>query len=107
MIIAIVRVRFPPRVQSEKATHACRFLFLEIAKHRFPKNVTPEFLLVDLVSNLDKLAEDAEFVLKNVSAKVKTMNLKKLKHAVKEFGSVRAKSFLTPLIKMSETQHAH
>ena len=81
--------------------------FTFLAKHRFPKNVTPEFLLVDLVSNLDKLAEDAEFVLKNVSAKVKTMDLKKLKHAVKEFGSVRAKSFLTPLIQMSESQHVH
>ena len=77
------------------------------SKHRFPTKATPEFLLVDLVSNLDKLAEDTELVLKNVSTKLKTMDLKKLKQAVKEFGSARAKSVLTPLIKQSEVQHAY
>lgn len=76
--------------------------FMFFSKHRFPKKVTPEFLLVDLVSNLDKLAEDTELVLQNVSEKLKTMDLKKLKQAVKEFGSASAKSVLTPLIQQSE-----
>ena len=81
--------------------------FMFFSKHRFPTKSPPEFLLVDLVSNLDKLAEDTELVLKNVSTKLKTMDLKKLKQAVKEFGSARAKSVLTPLIKQSEVQHAY
>jgi len=81
--------------------------FAFVAKHRFPKKVTPEFLLVDLVNNLDNLAEDSEFVLKNVSVKVKTMDLKKLKRAVKEYGSARAKSLLIPLLKQSEEQYAN
>lgn len=81
--------------------------FTFVAKHRFPKKVTPEFLLVDLVNNLDNLAEDSEFVLKNVSVKVKTMDLKKLKRTVKVYGSARAKLFLTPLIRQSEVQYVH
>lgn len=81
--------------------------FTFLSKHRFPKKATPEFLLVDLVSNLDKLAEDSEFVLKNVSTKVKSMDLKKLKRAVKEFGGARAKSFFTPLIQQLEAQHVY
>ncbi len=74
-------------------------------KHRFPKKVTPEFLLVDLVSNLDSLAEDQEFVLKNVSNKLKQMDLTKLKKVINEYGSVRAKTLLTSLIKQNEEQH--
>jgi hypothetical protein len=40
-------------------------------------------LLVDLVNNLDKIAEEQEFVLNNVLAKLKTMDLRKLKVTVK------------------------
>ena len=78
-----------------------------MAKHRFPKKVTPEFLLVDLVNNLDKVAEDHEFVLKNVSTRLKTMDLKKLMRALKEYGSSRAKSLLTPLLQKLEVNHAN
>ena len=81
--------------------------FLFQVKHRFPKKPTMEFLLVDLVSNLDKLAEDSEFVLKNVEAKVKSMDKKKLKRAVHEFGSVYAKAFFTPLLNQQEAEHAN
>ncbi len=80
--------------------------FTFLAKHRFPKKVTPEFLLVDLVNNLDKIAEEQEFVLNNVLAKLKTMDLRKLKVTVKKYGSTRAKSLLTSLIKQSEEQYA-
>ncbi|MEO8085296.1 MAG: hypothetical protein ABI763_00670 [Bacteroidota bacterium] len=81
--------------------------FTFLAKHRFPKKATPEFLFVDLVNNLDKIAEDSELVLKNVLDKVKTMDHKKLKRALKEFGSVRAKSLLTPHLQLSEIQNVH
>ena len=76
-------------------------------KHRFPKKPTTEFLLVDLVSNLDKLAEDTEFVLNNVRAKIKSMDMKKLKRAVHEFGSVSAKTFFMPLLKQQEELHVN
>jgi hypothetical protein len=46
-------------------------------KPHFPKKVTPEFLLVDLVNNLNTLAEDSGAVMKKVAEKVATMDNKK------------------------------
>ena len=57
-------------------------------KPRFPKKVTPEFLLVDLVNNLNELAEDRELVLRRVWGKIPQLNLKRLCSAVKRFGKV-------------------
>ena len=57
-------------------------------KPRFPKKMTPEFLLVDLVNNLNKLAEDRDLILRRVWAKVPTMNVKRLRSAVKRFGKI-------------------
>lgn len=76
--------------------------FLFHAKHRFPKKATPEFLLVDLVNNLGSLAEDKEHVLQNVVAKAKTMSLTKLKHAVLNYGGVRAKALFASLFNLHE-----
>lgn len=63
------------------------FTFLK--KPHFPKQVTPEFLVVDLVNNVDTLAEDKTMVLGKVAEKVQQMDLKKLAKAVKEYGSAR------------------
>jgi len=57
-------------------------------KPRFPKKVTKEFLLVDLVNNLDKLAEDREVLIQRVFSKLPQVNLKRLRSAVKRFGKV-------------------
>lgn len=76
------------------------------SKHRFPKKATPEFLLVDLVNNLDGLAEDSELVLTKVVAKVDFMDLKKLKLAVKEYANLKSKSFFKPLLKKLDQQNA-
>jgi hypothetical protein len=68
-------------------------------KPRFPKKLTPEFLLVDLVNNLESLAEDKSEVLKKVAGKVEVMDKKKLKQSVVEYGSVRAKKLFAPLLQ--------
>jgi hypothetical protein len=67
-------------------------------KPHFPKKATPEFLLVDLVNNLDKLAEDQKELLKNISWKVRTMDSKKLERSVQEYGNARAKKIFAPLM---------
>lgn len=67
-------------------------------KPRFPKKLTPEFLLVDLVNNLDGLAEDPKEVLANVDDRAREMDVKKLGQAVKAYGGVRAKRVLGPVI---------
>lgn len=68
-------------------------------KPHFPKKLTPEFLLVDLVNNLESLAEDRNVLLKKVADKVEVMDKKKLKHSVVEYGSVRAKKLFAPLLQ--------
>jgi hypothetical protein len=68
-------------------------------KPHFPKKMTPEFLLVDLVNNLESLAEDSSEVLKKVADKVEVMDKKKLKHSVVEYGSVKAKKLFAPLLQ--------
>lgn len=68
-------------------------------KPHFPKKVTQEFLLVDLVNNLDTLAEDSSTVLKKVAEKVAEMDGKKLAHSVAEYGNVKTKKIFAPLLQ--------
>lgn len=68
-------------------------------KPHFPKKVTPEFLLVDLVNNLHTLAEDRGAVMQKVTEKVTVMDKKKLKHSVAEYGNVKTKKLLSRLLQ--------
>jgi hypothetical protein len=52
-----------------------------------PKTLTQEFLLVDLVNELDHLAEDRESVLSRVRERSAQMNHKRLSRAVSLYGS--------------------
>jgi hypothetical protein len=67
-------------------------------KPHFPKQPSAEFLLVDLINNLDSLAEDKKLVLNNVLAKARTMDSKKLSRFVLEFGTIKAKKAFEPVI---------
>lgn len=67
-------------------------------KHQFPKKPTTEFLLVDLVNNLDALAEDRTKVLENVVHKVASMDKRALKRSVTRYGSVKTKKIFAPLV---------
>ncbi len=75
-------------------------------KPHFPSKVTKEFLLVDLVNNLETLAEDPTEVLKNIALKVRTMDTKKLKRYVSQYGTAKAKKILTPLLESPIKQDA-
>lgn len=72
--------------------------FTFYAKHRFPKKLSDEFLLVDLLNNLNNLAEDKEVLVQNIAAKARSMDGKKLKKAASDFGSVKAKKILAKLL---------
>lgn len=67
-------------------------------KPHFPLKATPEFLLVDLLNNLDQLAEDSNEVVSKVRSKARTMDLRKLKKSLQEYGSVKAKKMLEPVL---------
>ena len=62
-------------------------------KHRFPKpaQVTPEFLLVDMLNNLSELAEDEMDVLDHAQRKLGSFDQKLLRKMLEEYGSVATK----------------
>jgi hypothetical protein len=66
-------------------------------KHHFPEKLTPEFLLVDLAGNLDKLAEDQHQVRNNVLARARSMDQNELKRTLDQYGTGKAKRLLAPV----------
>ena len=60
---------------------------------RFPRSLSKEFLLVDLVNNLDQLAESKEEVLTRVRDRAADYDATKLKNAALRYGKVRTKKF--------------
>lgn len=74
-------------------------------KSHFPSKLSQEFLLVDLVNNLEFVAEDPNEVLKNVALKVRTIDTKKLKRYVSQYANVRAKKIFSPMLNDSAKQH--
>lgn len=60
-------------------------------KPRFPKQLSPEFLLVDVINNLDELAEDKSQVLRMAKLRMPSFDHGKLKRAVSDYGSVATK----------------
>jgi hypothetical protein len=58
------------------------------SKPKFPRTVTPEFLLFDLLNNLDLLAEDKGLLLARVRSRFADMDPKRLKKALADYGSV-------------------
>lgn len=67
-------------------------------RHHFPSKLTTEFLVVDLVNNLDQLAEDTDAVLNKLQDKLQEMDKSKLKTSLDNYGSAKAKRLLSPLI---------
>ena len=70
-------------------------------KMSFPKTLSREFLLVDLVNNLDRLAESRKEVLARVSERVASCDVPRLRRAAREFGNVRTKKFFTQALTES------
>lgn len=63
-------------------------------KQRFPKKLTPEFLYVDLLNNLDDLAEDRDAVLHQARRRLVSFDHARLQRAVDNFGSVATRKRL-------------
>ncbi|BAV33313.1 hypothetical protein SCL_0997 [Sulfuricaulis limicola] len=62
-------------------------------KPRFPRKLTEEFLLVDLLNNLPALAEDVETLRARARAKAKELNAGKLRLAARDYGKVATRKF--------------
>jgi hypothetical protein len=64
-------------------------------KPTFPKKLTREFLLVDLVNNLDRLGETSTEVLERVKDRLSSSDTARLRKVAQTYGSQRAKKFFT------------
>ena len=63
-------------------------------KPRFPKKLTPEFLYVDLLNNLEELAEDRDAVLCRARSKLPSLDSTRLQRAADSFGNVATRKRL-------------
>ena len=61
-------------------------------KSSFPKNITREYLLVDLLNNLDILTEDQTKVLSKLPTYVPSFNTDSLVKATQKYGTGKTKS---------------
>jgi hypothetical protein len=68
-------------------------VFHFLKRSRFPKNSSPEFLLVDLMNNFEFLAEDQQTLRRNVAKKALSMNRRKLMNAVHDYAGAKARKF--------------
>lgn len=75
-------------------------------KPTFPKTLSKEFLLVDLVNNVGRLAEDREQVLAHVKAQAPTYDRVPLHRAVREYGNVRTQKFFAEAMPAYAEAHA-
>lgn len=75
-------------------------------KPRFPRSLTKEFLLVDLVNNLDRLAGAKDEVLKHVMERAAVSNATRLRRAVREYGNERTKKLFKRALTAPELRHA-
>lgn len=69
------------------------FTFEFRKKPNFPKKASKEYLVVDLLNNLEHLAEDHSNVLSRVENKMPELNLKRMRSQVKRFADEPTKSF--------------
>lgn len=67
-------------------------------KPHFPKELTAEFLLVDLVNNLNDFEEEKAEVLAKLPHKVQQMDRNQLKSAVREYGGARAQKLFSSFL---------
>jgi hypothetical protein len=68
-------------------------------KANFPMQANEVFLLVDLINNLNYLAENEEEVLEQVAKKAKEMDGPKLRAAIRQYANVRTQKLFSTFLK--------
>lgn len=67
-------------------------------KQYIPESLSPEFLVIDLVDNLEQLAEDTESVLRQVEAMISSFNSSNLTTIVRNYGNVSTRKFFAEVL---------
>jgi hypothetical protein len=84
------------RKRHEKVTLAGRVFDFRRPRN-FPKKLSKEFLLVDLLDNLPRLAEDTSKVKDRVREKAKEVDFDSLLRTAKRYGKLSTRKFLQSL----------
>ena len=71
----------------------------------FPRSLSPEFLLVDLVNNVDRLAESKNEVLARVKDRASSCDASRLQRSARDYGNVRTKKFFAEALKADMAPH--
>jgi hypothetical protein len=74
-------------------------------KSSFPKNISREYLLVDLLNNLDTLAEDQTQTIDKLPDYVANFNIDALMKVTQQYGSGKTKRTLKSIVR-NVLQHA-
>lgn len=74
-----------------------QYYFLK--NRKFPKKMSDEFMLVDLVNNLNLLAENKDKLKNLLMHKIFSMNSHKVMKAAKAYGKVRTQKFFDELLE--------
>jgi hypothetical protein len=74
-------------------------------KPSLPRTLSREFLLVDLVNNLDRLAESKKEVLARVRERVASYDVSRLKRAARDYGNVGTKKFFAQVLSSATAPH--
>jgi hypothetical protein len=64
----------------------------------FPRKLSPEFLLVDLVNNVDRLAESKGELLARVEERAASLDAGRLRRAARDYGNVRTRKFFAGVL---------
>lgn len=69
-----------------------------------PKQITPEFLVVELLNRLNELAEDRDQVVARIKGKLDEFNMRKLTFAAQHYGTLSTQKRLNSLINETSIQ---
>jgi hypothetical protein len=74
-------------------------MFSFVRKNHYPAVLSSEFLLVDLVDHIERVAEDSQEVLRRVGKRAQGMPLNSMLENVRQYGGVKSKQFFLFLFR--------
>lgn len=79
--------------------------FLFKLKSAFPAKLSPEYLVVDLLNNLEELAEDYEQILKKIQKNMDRFDEYELMKMAQQYGSGEAKKLVKSVLHKTQSLH--
>lgn len=80
--------------------------FLFKLKSAFPATLSREFLVIDLLNNLDELAEDQDLVIKTFQENIDRFESLALMKMAQQYGAGATKKLLKPVLRKTELMYA-